>query len=223
MAVAAFLVAPFYADAQDVESWNPDKTEPENKTVVLPSITAEFLDNTSKGSTAGAGIWNFTGNSAYVAADQNGCEIKFTPSKNGTLKLIMDQDIAANKSVNMFLNGDAENKMNAIADYGDNTPVTVISGVELGKHDPALNPIPGKTGSLSYDLKYGTVYNFFVGGTKYRLRSMTFTISADQSAGIEDVTVAEDENAPMYNLQGVQVDENYKGIVIKNGKKYLNK
>lgn len=43
------------------------------------------------------------------------------------------------------------------------------------------------------------------------------------TAGIEDVTVAEDGNAPMYNLQGVQVDENYKGIVIKNGKKYLNK
>lgn len=44
-----------------------------------------------------------------------------------------------------------------------------------------------------------------------------------ETGGIEDVTVAEDENAPMYNLQGVQVDENYKGIVIKNGKKYLNK
>ncbi|MCM1331717.1 MAG: hypothetical protein NC248_03810 [Bacteroides sp.] len=45
------------------------------------------------------------------------------------------------------------------------------------------------------------------------------------TGGIEDVTVApvEDENAPMYNLQGVQVDENYKGIVIKNGKKFINR
>ena len=43
------------------------------------------------------------------------------------------------------------------------------------------------------------------------------------SAGIDNVIVAEDENAPMYNLQGVQVDENYKGIVIKNGKKFINK
>ena len=46
-----------------------------------------------------------------------------------------------------------------------------------------------------------------------------------ETSGIEDVTVApaEDENAPMYNLQGVQVDENYKGIVIKNGKKFINR
>ena len=44
------------------------------------------------------------------------------------------------------------------------------------------------------------------------------------TGGIQDVTVAPaDENAPMYNLQGVQVDENYKGIVIKNGKKFVNR
>ncbi len=42
-------------------------------------------------------------------------------------------------------------------------------------------------------------------------------------AGIENVIASENENAPMYNLQGVQVDENYKGIVIKNGKKFINK
>ncbi len=43
------------------------------------------------------------------------------------------------------------------------------------------------------------------------------------TGGVEDITVADDENAPMYNLQGVQVDENYKGVVIKNGKKYINR
>lgn len=41
--------------------------------------------------------------------------------------------------------------------------------------------------------------------------------------GVETITIAEDENAPIYNLQGVQVDENYKGVVIKNGKKYINR
>ena len=30
-------------------------------------------------------------------------------------------------------------------------------------------------------------------------------------------------NGAIYNLQGVRVDESYKGIVIKNGKKYLQK
>ncbi len=44
-----------------------------------------------------------------------------------------------------------------------------------------------------------------------------------ETAGVANIAVAESENAPIYNLQGVQVDENYKGIVIKNGKKYINK
>lgn len=44
------------------------------------------------------------------------------------------------------------------------------------------------------------------------------------TGGLQDVTVAPvDENAPMYNLQGVQVDDSYQGIVIKNGKKFINK
>ncbi|MBR3399007.1 MAG: hypothetical protein IKH08_04430, partial [Prevotella sp.] len=41
--------------------------------------------------------------------------------------------------------------------------------------------------------------------------------------GIENVQVAENENAPMYNLAGQQVDKNFKGVVIQNGKKFINK
>lgn len=44
------------------------------------------------------------------------------------------------------------------------------------------------------------------------------------SSGVENVmTEAAVENAPVYNVMGVQVDENYKGLVIKNGKKYIQK
>lgn len=43
-------------------------------------------------------------------------------------------------------------------------------------------------------------------------------------AGVEDLLApVEDENAPVYNVMGVQVDANYKGLVIKNGKKYVQK
>lgn len=48
--------------------------------------------------------------------------------------------------------------------------------------------------------------------------------AAGPASGIEDIIAAPaDENAPIYNVMGVQVDENYKGIVIKNGKKYVQK
>lgn len=48
--------------------------------------------------------------------------------------------------------------------------------------------------------------------------------SAASESAIENIIAdAENENAPVYNLLGVQVDETYKGVVIKNGKKYIQK
>lgn len=43
-------------------------------------------------------------------------------------------------------------------------------------------------------------------------------------AGVAGVIVdAEDADAPIYNILGQPVDASYKGLVIKNGKKYINK
>ena len=41
--------------------------------------------------------------------------------------------------------------------------------------------------------------------------------------GINDITTDVDKNAPKYNLAGQRVDNNYKGVVIQNGKKFMNK
>ena len=38
-----------------------------------------------------------------------------------------------------------------------------------------------------------------------------------------DGIFAEDENAPVYNMMGIPVDKSYKGLVIKNGRKYIQK
>lgn len=37
--------------------------------------------------------------------------------------------------------------------------------------------------------------------------------------GIADITISSDNNGARYNLQGVRVDDSYKGVVIMNGKK----
>lgn len=60
-----------------------------------------------------------------------------------------------------------------------------------------------------------TVYNIQVG----------YSVPYDNSTGISSVKVdnAADENAPMYNLSGQRVGNDYKGIVIQNGKKRLVK
>ncbi|MDO4160786.1 MAG: hypothetical protein Q4D41_10055 [Prevotellaceae bacterium] len=55
------------------------------------------------------------------------------------------------------------------------------------------------------------------------LGDVTF-VESDPS-GISNVTVnnAEDANAPYYNLQGQRVNKDAKGILIQNGKKFINK
>lgn len=43
------------------------------------------------------------------------------------------------------------------------------------------------------------------------------------TTGIENVAVKAAQNGRIYNLAGQEVSKNFKGIVIKNGKKYMNK
>lgn len=45
----------------------------------------------------------------------------------------------------------------------------------------------------------------------------------DEATGIQTIEAASAASAAMYNLAGQRVDKAYKGIVIVNGKKYLNK
>ena len=45
----------------------------------------------------------------------------------------------------------------------------------------------------------------------------------DEATGIHTIEAASAANGAMFNLAGQRVDKAYKGIVIVNGKKYLNK
>lgn len=56
-------------------------------------------------------------------------------------------------------------------------------------------------------------------GTKYE-RYSEFTVKG--TTGIDNVTAGE-KTGKTYNLKGQQTNANHKGIVIKNGKKYINK
>ena len=43
------------------------------------------------------------------------------------------------------------------------------------------------------------------------------------STDIDEVEAAQPNDGVLYNLAGQKVDANYKGVVIKNGKKFLNR
>ena len=50
-----------------------------------------------------------------------------------------------------------------------------------------------------------------------------FVDNTDNTDGIENTSISSSEAKHLYNLQGIRVNDRYKGIVIKNGKKTLNK
>ena len=51
----------------------------------------------------------------------------------------------------------------------------------------------------------------------------SFTFNFNKSTGIKEVSAPEVNNDAIYNLIGQRVSKNYKGVVVKNGKKFLNK
>ena len=69
---------------------------------------------------------------------------------------------------------------------------------------------------------YGQLVNF---NGKYEINSnnQIYSINGATSAGVKNITVDENVDAPAYNVAGQRVNDAYKGIVVKNGKKYLNK
>lgn len=74
------------------------------------------------------------------------------------------------------------------------------------------------------DLKIGLRKNAAVGGDWliYDDFQLWF-LGNDPSTGVKDINAVENANAPVYNVAGQRVSDNYKGIVIKGGKKYMNK
>ena len=53
--------------------------------------------------------------------------------------------------------------------------------------------------------------------------SLNVTITYETITGITDVKVNKQQNDAIYNIAGQRVANDYKGLVIKNGKKYLVK
>ena len=66
---------------------------------------------------------------------------------------------------------------------------------------------------------YGKLVNY--NNTKKQMTN-SYIYTQNGTAGVNAITL-DKANAPLYNLAGQRVDSNYKGVVVKNGKKYFNK
>lgn len=52
---------------------------------------------------------------------------------------------------------------------------------------------------------------------------MVLDFSIEAAGGVSDIVANANKDTRIFNVMGVQVDENYKGIVISNGKKYIQR
>lgn len=68
---------------------------------------------------------------------------------------------------------------------------------------------------------YGKLVNY-KNNTPQVTNSSIYSLNGVVS-GVDNITVDENVDAPAYNVAGQRVNDAYKGIVVKNGKKYLNK
>lgn len=68
---------------------------------------------------------------------------------------------------------------------------------------------------------YGKLVKFY---EKFEMNSGNHIYSLNGVvSGVDNITVDKNVDAPAYNVAGQRVNDAYKGIVVKNGKKYLNK
>ena len=114
--------------------------------------------------------------------------------------------IAGNITVAVVLNAD---KAFPISEDG-----TDMAGYEGIKVDEKYY------GTYTFDVKAGSTYKVWCDGSK--LGFYGFEFKEGSSAGINTVKSAS-ENGVRYNLSGQKVAEGYKGVVIMNGRKMIQK
>ena len=101
----------------------------------------------------------------------------------------------------------------------------ITTATELLGEDPAEEGTPG---AALYAAIEEAMTALSTAKTKEELEAALAALKAAEEAyktatGISEITAEDDVNAPVYNLAGQRVAKGTKGIVIKNGKKYMIK
>ena len=105
-------------------------------------------------------------------------------------------------------------------------PMKVNDDYTISYANPDYSINTGKQvfGHVSFDVEAGKTYLMLNPKNQLGIYGFQFTPSGDPS-GVETIKTNKvwNADAPMYNLSGQKVDKSYKGIVIQNGRKFVNK
>ena len=122
------------------------------------------------------------------------------------------------------INEEDKNSNIAIADDVTRSDVVEFVPVELKNNTDfraKLNVVdnPGNIGMGV--MLCGKIEKYF--GTTGIKSLVEAEIGGETITGIQNLTIGNDADAPIYNLKGERVDQNYRGVVIQNGHKKVQK
>ena len=147
-------------------------------------------------------------------AEPTGCAYKFETTKAGSLTVAVQ--LNASKGFHIL---DADFAEVAPASY--NLPAAKDGdSQEFTQNDKGENIVSAKSnGTVTFSVAEGGTYYVFAAGTK--MGFFGFKYEAGTSTGISSIEAAAKNDGKTYNMAGQQVSGSFKGLVIKNGKKFV--
>lgn len=203
-----------------------DNVKAGDKITSVKNITLTYMENAGTAFNAGKSTvnWADADFKAYVygknsgklvsGAEPTGCVYKLETAKAGSV------------TVGVQLNGDKGFHILDAA-FAEVTPVSYNlpsakdgDSQTFAQNEKGENIVSAKSnGVVKINVAEGGTYYILAAGTKLGFYGFKYEVGT--STGISSIEATSAQNGKTYNLAGQQVSDSYKGLVIKNGKKYV--
>lgn len=203
-----------------------DKVNAGDQIKSVENITLTYMENDGTAFADGKATdnWADADFSAYVCGKNNGklhtgaeptgCVYKFETVKAGSVTVGVQ--LGGNKGFHIL---DADFAEVAPASY--NLPAAKDGDSQkFEQNEKGENIIADKSnGTVTFSVAEGGTYYVLAAGTKMGFYG--FKYEAGTSTGISSIEAAAKNDGKTYNMAGQQVSGSFKGLVIKNGKKFV--
>ena len=203
-----------------------DKVNAGDKITSVENITLTYMENAGVAFADGKATTNWADAdfTAYVCgknsgklhsdAEPTGCAYKFETVKAGSVTVAVQ--LSGKKGFHIL---DADFAEVAPASY--NLPAAKDGDSQkFEQNEKGENIIAEKSnGTVTFSVAEGGTYYVLAAGTK--MGFFGFKYEAGTSTGISSIEAVAKNDGKTYNMAGQQVSGSFKGLVIKNGKKYV--
>ena len=203
-----------------------DKVNAGDQITSVENITLTYMENAGTAFADGKATdnWADADFGAYVCGKNNGklvsdaeptgCVYKFETVKAGSVTVGVQ--LGGTKGFHILGADFAE-----VAPASYNLPAAKDGDSQkFEQNEKGENIIAEKSnGTVTFSVAEGGTYYVFAAGTK--MGFFGFKYEAGTSTGISSIEAAAKNDGKTYNMAGQQVSSSFKGLVIKNGKKFV--